>query len=442
MVPFIALAAALSLVAMLVFPVLGICTTLLVRPLIDATYATKIVGAYGLTELVGVGFPIAVLLYALLRARGPQRFTRMPLWPLWTLYGLDVLLFSLILMSNEGLEAGANILFRQINGIAGFYAGQTFFQGERSRLLLFRVLLAATLFPLAIGLYQFATGYQWTHADTEGITRYVGVYHDAFTVRYYMMQGILAAVMLLALRRRSSLVGRVLLLLFIACALVVMYRAYSKSAIATLVVWIVLWCVLRRKFVQLAVAAGLALLAIGIYAPVVSTELGQMFHKEVGAIEGHGDLNHTFAGRWYGWHQLLSQWNDLDGLSQSLGSHTAVGAHNDFLMILMHGGLIGLGIYLTLLACLGLRLLRDAFRRADPLALAGLMAFSLWCIDSIGLVPSSYPGYQWFIWSIVGVSLRARADERRAARVSQPTATCIPTTVRRPGHVAAATASD
>jgi O-antigen ligase len=434
------IAAALTLLAvgaLLVFPTFGVCVALIARPLIDATYADKLVGHYALTELIGVAMPLAVFAFAAVRASGPQRFSRIPLFPIWLIYALDVVLFSAILAANEGIEAGANILFRQLNVVAAYYLGQAFFRQERTQLLLLRVLLLATLFPLAIGLYQFLTGYQWVHADTEGITRYVGLYHDAFTVRYYMMQGILAAGVLLMLP--GSRVRNILLWAFIVCALLVMYRAYSKSAIATIFIWALMWGILRRKFVPLAVLGVVAVIAIGVYAPQVADQVGTMFHKEIGALHGQVDLSHTFAGRWYGWRELLSKWDELDAFAKVFGSHTAVGAHNDFLMMLMHGGLLGLLIYLLLLGSVGLSLARNALERADPVALAGLMAFSLWCIDAIGLVPSSYPGYQWFVWAVIGMSMRSRLDARRAAqhkRRAARAAAAAPAFAARPDLVA------
>ena len=420
MVLYIAVAGTiLALSALMVFPAVGVCLTLLVRPVIDATWSQRTLDGYALTEVVGVAFPLAVLAFAVVRASGPQRFSRIPLLPLWVAYGFSVLFFCAILAGNEGIEAAANVGFRQLNGIAAYYLAQAFFRDEKSRIVFFRVLLAATLFPLGIGLYQLVTGYQWVHADTEGITRYVGMYHDAFTVRYYMLQGLLAGLVLLALRPGRVTLEKALLVVFMLCALVVMFRAYSKSAIATIVVWALLWCLLRRKFVHLGALAAACVIVAGVYLPEVREQVTQMFHKEIGAVAGSGDLNHTFAGRWYGWHELLNQWTELGTFEKIFGSHTAVGAHNDYLMMLMHGGVFGLALYALLIGAVSWRLLRNALARPDPLALAGLLAMAMWGIDAIGLVPSSYPGYQWFVWSVVGISLRVRADDRRTLRTMQ-----------------------
>ena len=438
MVLYIAVAGTtLALAALIAFPAVGVCLALLIRPIVDATWSQRAFGGFALTEIVGAAMPLAVLAFGVVRASGPQRFGRIPLLNVWLLYAFSVLFFSVILTVNEGIEASANVVFRQLNAIAAYYLAQAFFREEKGQVLFFRVLLVATLFPLGVGLYQLVSGYQWVHADTEGITRYVGMYHDAFTVRYYMLQGLLSAIVLLALRPGRVTLEKALLVVFMLCALVVMFRAYSKSAIATVAVWTLLWCVLRRKFALLGVLVAAGVVVAGIYLPQVIEQVGQMFHKEIGAIAGSGDLNHTFAGRWYGWHELLGRWSELSAFDQMFGSHTATGAHNDYLMMLMHGGLFGLVVYIVLIVTVGWRLLRNALARPDPLALAGLMAIALWGIDAIGLVPSTYPGYQWFVWSVIGISLRVRADERRAlreARRKSPQQEAVPTESGAPSY--------
>jgi hypothetical protein len=79
---------------------------------------------------------------------------------------------------------------------------------------------------------------------------------------------------------------------------------------------------------------------------------------------------------------------------------------------------------------------------------AALMVYTMYLIDTIGLVPSVYPGYQWFVWGIIGLSLRRAAEERRLplAAASQPPApgpvlhavpAVLPRRPRQPLHRAA-----
>jgi hypothetical protein len=144
-----------------------------------------------------------------------------------------------------------------------------------------------------------------------------------------------------------------------------------------------------------------------VFAQDMVTQLAQLFGKELAAITGHGDLMHTLAGRWYGWKELWDAWLGLEPLAKVFGSgHSATGAHNDYLQMLYHGGIVGLAFYLILLGAAIVAVLRSLRRGGGPLDVAALMVLGMWLIDSIGLVPSSYPGYQWFVWGFVGLALR------------------------------------
>jgi len=50
-------------------------------------------------------------------------------------------------------------------------------------------------------------------------------------------------------------------------------------------------------------------------------------------------------------------------------------------------------------------------RRLDVYSIAALLAFIMWIVDAMGLVPSAYSGYQWFVWGLVGLCLRRRQDD-------------------------------
>jgi hypothetical protein len=43
----------------------------------------------------------------------------------------------------------------------------------------------------------------------------------------------------------------------------------------------------------------------------------------------------------------------------------------------------------------------------------------MWMVDSIGLVPSAYPGYQWFVWGIIGICLRRGQEESKREKVEK-----------------------
>ena len=161
----------------------------------------------------------------------------------------------------------------------------------------------------------------------------------------------------------------------------------------------------------------LVLICLGVIAVCVDngvfTNMNRVFNKEVGALTGAGKSERVFAGRVYIWRALLNEWKEKSILQKTFGSgEMAVGSHNDYMMMLFHGGIVGLLLYLVLLTSIGIRILFNLNERAGPLNIGSFMAYIMWLTDSIGLVPSAYSGYQWFVWGIIGLGMRMHNDEK------------------------------
>lgn len=398
--------AAISLLTLLANPVAGIVVLFIVRPVIDTTYATLVVSSFSLTHLVGVISPLLVLGH-LLVFKPEEGLGRSPLRLLWLIYAVDITLFSILIALHQDWESGASAFFRYINGVVGFFMVQTYFHESRRFKLLLLGLIVAGVFPVGMGVYQTFHGVEWQYAQTEGLTRYVGLYHDAFTNRFYAMQTVMALLLYFSLYVRSGPVPLAALMAGLGPTAVVLLKAYSKAGLLTLGIWMVCWTALQKKYATLLVVATSTVVLALVYFPTVPSDIGRLFHKELGALAGTVDVNLTFQGRWFGWKEMIDRWTDFPLLAKVFGSgETAFGAHNDYLQMLYHGGVLGLAIYVTLLVAVGLRLLRAVRATRTPVTIAGLMLYLMWLIDAIGLVPSSYPGYQWFIWGIIGLSLR------------------------------------
>lgn len=406
-------AASLSIVALLLLacrPVLGVALVFLVKPLVDTTFATPLVFNMPLTYLVGSMVPLIVFGHILFAA--PQRsLRRMPLRKIWLVYLLDLLLFSLLIVNNEGVLSGLNVFFRQINGFIGFYMVQAFYREEKDVKLLLLTLAAAGLFPIGVGLYQIATGTVWLHQQTEGLTRYIGMYHDAATVRWYAFQTIFGLLLYGSLYLKRHPFLKIGTGVYLIAAILVLFKAYSKAGLVSLAAWVICWTALQKKFIALILTIIVGTGAGIYYASDIADDIEQLFHKEIGLFEGTVKTERTFSGRWYGWKEMVARWERFHWLSKSFGSgETATGAHNDYLQILYHGGLLAVGLYLFLLASIGTRAVSDLRRKIDPMAVAALMLFLMWVVDTIGLVPSAYPGYQWFVWGFIGLSFRMRDE--------------------------------
>src|SRR5262249_19709097 len=210
----------------------------------------------------------------------------------------------------------------------------------------------------------------------------------------------------------SLYLGRHVLLRILAAgyglaAAFVIQQAYSKSGTTTLALWAALWPALRRRYGQLFFVAGAALVAAFWYGPQVMHSIGFIFHKEIGALEGSTGVEHVFSGRWYLWEDMIREWKGFGVFAKFLGSgHVATGAHNDYLQILFHGGLVALVAYLLLLALTFARIVRNLMAGVDAFKVAALLVFVMWLVDTIGLVPSAYSGYQWLVWGVIGLSFR------------------------------------
>jgi hypothetical protein len=437
-------AGALTVVALilLVFaPAWGVLGIFIARPLVDATWESRsVLAGMSLTEIISGLAPVLVLPWMLASSDLRKSFSRMPMRFMWLLWSADVLLFSLYIMTVDGIPTGVSVLFRHWSGLIGFYMVQAWFAAEQRLVRRFAIaLLIAGIFPVSTGLYEAVTGFHWTITMGEdNVIRNVGLYHDAITIRYYALQTIMAVLLLHATEgategvaggTRSSIVSS-LSWAYAACAAFILFKAYSKSGTFTLLSWGLLWLLLLRKYRALTVAGIAAVILAGWYGKEVMDAGGFIFQKELGAIAGTADSHRAFNGRFYHWIELLDQWNELPVANQIFGSgHIATGAHNDYIQVMFHGGYIGLTIYVTLLIRIMVRVAGDLRRRRDAYSVAALLAMIMWLVDTIGLVPSAYSGYQWFVWGVVGLCLRRREDELRPAAVAATTPVDVSTQV-------------
>ena len=397
----------------LVSPVWGFLAVLVVKPVIDTQWYNPIFLGFKLTEIYSVAVPVIATAHLLLGgARRADRHS-VPLGSLWLLYGAVIAMFAAIIFYQSGAVAGSNIFFRYINGVVAFFFVQTYFLAPERQRLFFAALFLAGIFPVAVGLYQMTTGAELRTQMVEGLTRYAGFYHDVITPRYLALQTMLGLVLFAAVTpaaRGWRAVGAT----YALGALAVLFRTYSKSGVAIAVLWAVTWITLRRLW-GLGMVAGVVgmVVASGVMFRDALVDIGQLFWRELAFFAGDVEMEDTFNGRWPGWFELIAQWRAQPLMERLFGSgETALGAHNDYLQMLVHGGMFGLMVYAALLVSIGIALWRAILRDPNPVTVGALMALEMWLVDSIGLVPSAYPAYQWFIWGLIGLALRLDYEGR------------------------------
>jgi hypothetical protein len=415
------LGAVLALGSLAIAPAWGIPLLMIVRPLVDTQYSQVLVGGLKLTEIVSVVAPVIVLARALMATDRHASVAAMPLRWIWLLWVADIVLFSSVVAAVSGPLEGLDVFFRHINGFTGFYMVQAYLgKDDRGTRMFVLALVVAGLFPMATGLIEAVTGHHWTVTYGEDmVVRGIGLYHDAITIRYYALQTILGLALTVSLYLGRRWLLRGVAVAYGLVAALVVQQAYSKSGTATLALWTVLWPTLQRKYRQVAIVLGAGLAVAVWYGKEVMATLGFIFRQEIGLVQGTTSFEHSLTGRVPLWEQMLGQWQSFDAAAKLFGSgHKATGAHNDYLQVLFHGGLLALIIYLSLLVLVFVRVIRDLAERPEPLRVAALLVLLMWMVDTLGLVISAFPGYQWFVWGVVGLSMRRAADARAIVRTA------------------------
>jgi hypothetical protein len=407
----------------------GILATLLLHPVAaSGWYANYFLGGIKMNPLVLMGLIVPMFIFLRAFTRGPS-FAKMPLAGIWTVYLCYNLFAGTFHAIDEGPAKSMDLIFRHIAGFVGFYMIQAFFTEKKDFKRLLLTLVASGLFPVLVILYQIATGSGTLREmseggdlrldDAYGLTRYSGFYHDIVSVRGYVFQCLAGIILYWAyfIRPNRDVIWKVMLGgLSVACVFV-LYKMYSKAAIGTMILWFGIWCVGYRK---IGLAIVLCLLVVGInalHSDLIFSETGQLFQVELSeATEGSAnvDSRRLLSGRVGVWQHALAQFGEATAIEQMFGFRSAGGAHNDYLQKLFYGGFVGLTIYLLLLWMIGVRVLKLYMQPTTPINLMAAMIFGGWLIDTIGVVPSLYPGYQWYAWGMIGLAIKGLEFEPEA----------------------------
>jgi len=414
------LGALIAIALLVVKPTWGIPALFIVRPLVDTQWEHPLVLGLKLTEIVSVLVPMIVLSRAALSGDQRSSLRSLPMRGMWLWWTVDVASFSAMIAYSSGAMDGLNVFFRHVNGLAGFYMVQAYMSEDDAdtRRFVWSLVLAG-LFPVGTGMVEAITGHHWnTTYGEDGVVRGIGLYHDAITIRYYALQTIMGLLLLCSLYVARRRLLQAAAMVYGLAALVVIQQAYSKAGATIVAAWALLWPTLRRTYRQLAALCAAALVVGAWYGTQVMSAVGFIFKREIGALEGTSTVNHAFAGRWYLWQDMLGEWQSFGILAKTFGAgHVATGAHNDYIQILFHGGLVALSVYGLLLSLTLVRIVKNLRAERGVFQSAALLAFVMWLVDTIGLVPSAYSGYQWFVWGVIGLSFRKVADTAGSSAV-------------------------
>jgi O-antigen ligase len=254
--------------------------------------------------------------------------------------------------------------------------------------------------------------------------RNIGLYHDQAALKYFVFQTITGIILYWCyFEKQSKLILFSLATYFFLC-LPVLLKLYVKSGNIVLAIWILGFCMFKRNYFLLASGAVIIGVVFVVFQEQILVDVSSVYRQELGYFEGKVELEQTFAGRWHGWKSTIEKWFSADLIEQMFGFGRygdSYGAHNDFLFALARSGLVGLTAYILLLIAAGVSVLLSLCKDGSILSFMALMLFIMWMVETIGLVPSAYPSFQWFAWGFVGLSLRISKNKN----VHQPSAYSI-----------------
>lgn len=380
----------------------GILFTLIAKPVIDTTWGNPFFGIK-LAYIVGALFPTIVTFYFVFVY---DKKSEIPLIPIWLAYTIINLLSSFIILYFNP-KAGLETFFKVFNGLGGYLMLQMFFVDKEDFKKLLIFLMIAGIFPMGQGLFQWVTGHAWKTWEAAAGYRNIGLYHDHATLKYYFFQTVTAIMLYSSYFAEGSKKGRLMLTTYFWACVPVLYKLYVKSGYVAFGWWMFIWSLFRKKIVVFTIV----LLSI----LVLNMALGNRIFKgvtdtleaEISALEGEVSYDKTLAGRWKLWGAWYKEWQKLSLLQKFFGSgEKGYGLHNDYLFAVQRSGLLGLSVYMILLLCIGLKITRHLLLRITPMTIMAFMLFSLWIEETIGLVPSGFPSFQWFCWGFIGLSFR------------------------------------
>jgi O-antigen ligase len=404
MIAIIASICTLLVLGALLFSVeCGILLAFLFKPIIDASWEANIAGVNNL-QIVGGLFPLIVFLHIIVK-KG-RDFLSCPLIAVWSVYFLSSIISFVVMMSNGNYTSAIEINLRIFNGFVGYFMLQIFLNDRESFRKLLIAIIFAGCFPVVVGLYQAATGVVWRERYTVGLLRNVGLYHDAFSIRSYVCMTITSIILYCSYFCDKNKFKRIALFVYALASIFIVYKIYSKAAFIIAFAWALIWCFFRRKIIMVPILL-LAVLAVNFISDgIVFDQVSTLFSKETAAIDGTGPKERALAGRAYLWNDILERWDRADVVEKIVGVGMSAAFHNDYLRAMMTGGYLGLAVYVSLLIAIGFRIMGKLYQSREPINVVALMIFAMWIIDTIGLTPSIYPAYQWYVWGFIGLALR------------------------------------
>ena len=312
-----------------------------------------------------------------------------------------------------------DVILRALNFYLGFFLFPCYFDTREDFKRLVYVLIFSAIFPLLVEYYQIVTGTVFNLRQTRGLTRMVGLYHDAFSNKMFYQQALISIIIILGTKLENSKSRISLLAVFTGLLLVGCYFIFSKSMIAFIILWAVFLAIIGKKL-HWGIIVVVFVLIINLYmGGKVFDNVYNIFEKDIQVQQGQIDQKYLLSGRGGLWEEDTRQFKEFGVFAYIFGAGWTPAAHNEWLRVFYLGGFISLVFFIGCQLNILQHLIHTYLIQKQFYRLVAMLIFLSYLLDCIGVVPGLYPSYNWFTWGILGCLL-IHGDKYFPANPSTP----------------------
>lgn len=298
-----------------------------------------------------------------------------------------------------------DLFLRALNFYLGFFLFPIYFHTREDFKRLIYMIVFSAIFPLLVEYYQIITGTVFNLRQTRGLTRMVGLYHDAFTNKMFYQQALISIILLLGTKLETLKSKKNLLFIFSGFLLVGCYFIFSKSMVAFLFLWTIFLITIGKKIHWGIIVVVFVLLINEYMEGKIFDNVYNIFEKDIQVQQGQIDQKYLLSGRGGLWEEDTKQFNEFGSFAYIFGAGWTPAAHNEWLRVFYLGGFISLAFFIGCQLIILQHLIQSYFIQKQFYRLVAMLIFFSYLIDCIGVVPGLYPSYNWFIWGILGCLL-------------------------------------
>jgi hypothetical protein len=384
---------------------------LIVKPFIDVTVNSTIVGDFNSLEISGVLiFVVALIKYVGLKNKSIL-YNHSFIW-----FFIILHLLSYLLAFNTGEQtflSGLKFFIKLFNAyFIYFVAAADLMASSKDRNDIYRNIWYTTLIANIITIMVYYTGVSNTDT-TRGLIRYNGLYNDPGTPSYLSVISLLFASLYAQTDEKNYNTFKKILYYFTwSVSLFVLYITLTKSALFMFVVFLLMWVGIYKKRFLLILPS----IIIGsVLSFTIIEGVGTRFETEIDFIES-GDsetAKSVGTGRVNRWETLLDQFNnEFDLPTRLLGTSKNFAAHNQYIAYLMQVGLIGLCVFIFILIRFYSKLIGNYLKNKSPEVFAAITFLSMFTVYGFTGHPFDYTTLLWYLMILLAL-INVQANEKR-----------------------------